>query len=152
MDQNALLVLTADVVAAHVSNNRVAIGDVGDLVKRVHDALAGLGEAPEDQEPQAKVPVVSIRASVKPDYIVCMECGKQQTMLKRHLAVVHSMSPTEYRRDYGLPNTYPMVAPNYSDRRRALAVSIGLGRKKAEPEATAAPKTRGRKPKADAGA
>lgn len=78
------------------------------------------------------MPVVSVRSSVKSDYIVCMECGSKQKMLKRHLQTAHSMLPDQYRQDYGLPRDYPMVAPNYSEQRRTLAHSIGLGRKKGE--------------------
>jgi predicted transcriptional regulator len=126
-EQNQLIELTADIVSAHVSNNTVAVGDVANLVQQVHQALTGLGQAPATPEPQKKEPAVSVRASVKPDYIVCMECGKRQRTLKRHLQSAHSMSPDQYRQDYGLPNTYPMVAPAYAERRRELAKAIGLG-------------------------
>jgi predicted transcriptional regulator len=136
MVQEKLIQLTADIVAAHVANNTVAVGDVGTLVQRVHGALAGLSElaAPEEQ---VKSPVVSVRASIKPDYLVCMKCGRKQKTLKRHLATAHGMTPAQYRKDYGLPDNYPMVAANYSEQRREMAKSIGLGRK-AEP-AEAAP-------------
>ena len=133
MERETVITLTADIVSAHVANNRVAVGDVGDLVQKVHAALAALSEDRAEEEPQAKVPVVSIRASVKPDFIVCMECGKKQKMLKRHLHTAHGMTPRQYREDYGLPHDYPMVAPNYSERRGELARAHGLGRKKAEP-------------------
>ena len=134
-DQSQLIELTADIVAAHVSNNNVAVGDVANLVQQVHQALSGLGEAPAEAEPQKKEPVVSVRASVKPDYIVCMECGKKHKTLNRHLQTAHGMSPTEYRKDYGLPDTYPMTAPNYSQQRQEMAKRIGLGRKRSEPAA-----------------
>jgi predicted transcriptional regulator len=133
VEDNQLITLTADIVSAHVSNNNVAVGDVANLVQRVHEALAGLGVAPAEQEPQKKEPVVSIRASVKPDFIVCMECGKRQKMLKRHLQTAHSMTPQQYRNDYALPDTYPMVAAEYATKRRDLALSIGLGRRKVDP-------------------
>jgi predicted transcriptional regulator len=126
-EQNQLIELTADIVSAHVSNNTVSLSDVARLVQQVHEALSGLGQAPAAPEPQKKEPVVSVRASVKPDYIVCMECGKRQRTLKRHLQSAHGMSPDQYRQDYGLPNTYPMVAPEYAERRRELAKAIGLG-------------------------
>jgi predicted transcriptional regulator len=145
MADEQLIILTADIVSAHVANNNVAVGDVTNLIQQVHDALAKLNEPQPAPEPEAKTPVVSVRSSVKPDYIVCMECGSKQKMLKRHLQTAHSMSPDQYRQDYGLPKEYPMVAPNYSEQRRTLAHSIGLGRKKAE---TAKPK-RGRKPKSE---
>jgi predicted transcriptional regulator len=129
MNKNELAELTADIVAAHVSNNSVAVNDVASLIKQVHDALSGL-EQGVAEEAQVKSPVVSVRASVKPDYIVCMECGRQQKMLKRHLQTAHAMTPSDYRRDYGLPDTYPMTAPNYSEQRKTLAKAAGLGRKR----------------------
>jgi predicted transcriptional regulator len=146
-DQAQLIELTADIVSAHVSNNSVAVGDVANLVQRVHEALAGLGAAPAEQGPQKKEPVVSVRASVKPDYIVCMECGKRQKTLKRHLQTAHGMTPQQYRSDYGLPDSYPMVAAEYASMRRDIAKAIGLGRKKAEAPAEA-PRRHSRKAKA----
>ena len=143
MKEDQLLELTADIVAAHVGNNNVSVNDVANLVAQVHGALAKLGE-PEEAQSEAKTPVVSIKASVKPDYIVCMECGKKQKTLKRHLQTAHGMTPDEYRKDYGLPASYPMVAAEYSEQRRGLANAIGLGRKKPESDAPPA-KTRGRK-------
>ena len=128
MDKEQLVNLTADIVAAHVANNTIAVGDVSNLVQQVYGALAGLGEdtaAPAEE----KTPVVSVKASVKPDYIVRMECGRKQKTLKRHLQTAHGVTPQQYREDYGLPRDYPMVAPNYSKRRSEMAQSIGLGRK-----------------------
>ena len=130
MENEQLVQLTADVVAAHVANNNVAVGDVGNLVQRVYEALAALEKPSQDGKKEEKTPIVSVRSSIKPDFIVCMECGAKQRMLKRHLMTAHSMTPDQYRSDYGLPREYPMVAPNYSEQRRALAHSIGLGRKK----------------------
>jgi predicted transcriptional regulator len=130
MENEQLVQLTADVVAAHVANNNVAVGDVGNLVQRVYEALAALEKPAQGAQKEEKTPVVSVRSSIKPDFIVCMECGAKQRMLKRHLMTAHSMTPEQYRSDYGLPREYPMVAPNYSEQRRALAHSIGLGRKK----------------------
>jgi predicted transcriptional regulator len=131
MADSALIELTADIVAAHVSNNTVAVGDVGNLVQQVHTALQGLQNgAPDEVGP--KIPVVSVRASVKPDYIVCMECGRKQKTLRRHLQTAHGMTPDQYRKDYGLPHEYPMVAPNYSETRRQMAKSIGLGQRKGD--------------------
>jgi predicted transcriptional regulator len=122
------ITLTADIVAAHVSNNSVAVSDLPILIANVHGALVGLGgPAPV---PQAKLePAVSIRASVKPDYIVCLDDGKKLKMLKRHLMTHYGITPDEYRAKWGLPADYPMVAPNYAEQRRNLAVKIGLGRK-----------------------
>jgi predicted transcriptional regulator len=124
-----LITLTADIVSAHVSNNSVAVNDLPQLIQNVHNALNGLGSKPE--EPQAKQePAVSIRSSVKPDYIVCLEDGKKLKMLKRHLMTHYQMTPDEYRQKWGLNADYPMVAPNYAEQRRSLAKKIGLGTKR----------------------
>ncbi len=125
--QDELLVtLTADIVAAHVSNNSVAVSDLGMLIANVHGALAGLsGEVPPPQVKQE--PAVSIRASIKPDYLVCLEDGKKLKMLKRHLITHYNMTPEDYRAKWNLPADYPMVAPNYAEQRRSLAKKIGLG-------------------------
>ena len=127
-DTNEMLVtLTADIVAAHVSNNSVAISDLAVLINNVHAALSGLGETPVVEE--ELVPAVSIRPSVKPDYIVCLEDGKKLKMLRRHLMTHYGMTPDDYRAKWGLPADYPMVAPNYAEKRRVLAKQIGLGTK-----------------------
>lgn len=123
-----LITLTADIVAAHVSNNPVTVADVPRLVTTVHAALKGLGSAqPEPDE--LLVPAVSVRSSVKRDHLVCLEDGKRMKMLKRHLMTEHGMTPGEYRARWGLSADYPMVAPEYAETRRDLAVKIGLGRK-----------------------
>ena len=122
------ITLTADIVAAHVSNNSVAVSDLPALITNVHNALAGLGGGSAVPETRAE-PAVSIRASVKPDYIVCLDDGKKLKMLKRHLMTHYGITPDEYRAKWGLPADYPMVAPNYAEQRRSLAVKIGLGRK-----------------------
>jgi predicted transcriptional regulator len=127
--EDTLLTLTADIVAAHVSNNSVAVNDLPNLIQNVHQALTGISSAPSDAE-QKPEPKVSIRSSVKPDYISCLECGKKQKMLKRHLMTNHEMSPAEYRQRWSLSSDYPMVAPNYAEQRRTLAKSIGLGTKR----------------------
>lgn len=126
-DQEMLVTLTADIVAAHVSNNSVAISDIPLVIRSVHEALAGLGnvDAPEVKQE----PAVSIRVSVKPDYIVCLEDGKKLKMLRRHLMTHYEMTPDDYRAKWNLPKDYPMVAPNYAEKRRALAKQIGLGTK-----------------------
>ena len=123
-----IITLTADIVAAHVSNNSVAVSDLPTLITNVHNALAGLGGGSPTPEVRAE-PAVSIRASVKPDYIVCLDDGKKLKMLKRHLMTHYGITPDEYRAKWGLPADYPMVAPNYAEQRRSLAVKIGLGRK-----------------------
>jgi predicted transcriptional regulator len=129
MEQQDLVSLTADIVAAHVANNHVAVSDLATLIQNVHGALTSLQQPATEPEPERKKALVSVRASVKPDHLVCMECGRKQKTLKRHLATAHGMSPDQYRADYGLPADYPMVAPQYAEQRRALAHAIGLGRK-----------------------
>ena len=126
---DTLLTLTADIVAAHVSNNMVAVNDLPNLIQNVHGALSTISGQSSGPEPKPE-PKVSIRASIKPDYIVCLEDGKKQKMLKRHLMTNHNMTPDEYRRKWGLAADYPMVAPNYAEQRRTLAKSIGLGTKR----------------------
>ncbi|WP_106640669.1 MucR family transcriptional regulator [Allosphingosinicella vermicomposti] len=124
--KETLITLTADIVSAHVSNNSVSVNDLPQLIQNVHAALAGLGSAAA--EPEVKqAPAVSVRASVKPDYIVCLEDGKKLKMLKRHLMTHYNMTSDEYRQKWGLPADYPMVAPNYAEQRRSLAKKIGLG-------------------------
>jgi predicted transcriptional regulator len=127
--EDTLLTLTADIVAAHVSNNSVAVNDLPNLIQNVHAALTGISGSTAAPEPKAE-PKVSIRSSIKPDAIACLECGKKQKMLKRHLMTNHQMTPAEYRQKWGLSPDYPMVAPNYADQRRTLAKSIGLGTKR----------------------
>jgi predicted transcriptional regulator len=126
--EDTLLTLTADIVAAHVSNNSVAVNDLPNLIQNVHGALSGItGKAAAEPKPEPKV---SIRSSIKPDYIVCLEDGKKLKMLKRHLMTHYSMTPDQYRQKWGLAADYPMVAPNYAEQRRALAKAIGLGTKR----------------------
>jgi len=161
LDSETLLALTADIVSAHVGNNSVGVGDLPALIVSVHAALSELG-APAVEEAPAKAPAVSVRASVRPDYLVCLEDGKKLKMLKRHLMTHYNLTPADYRAKWNLPADYPMVAPNYAEARRALAKAIGLGRKKAPTRAKAATKApaakvaaakapaRGRKPAASA--
>ena len=127
--EDMLMTLTADIVAAHVSNNSVAVNDLPTLIANVHAALTGISanrSAPE-AKPEPKVP---IRSSIKPDYIVCLEDGKKLKMLKRHLMTHYQLTPDQYRQKWGLNADYPMVAPNYAEQRRTLAKSIGLGTKR----------------------
>ena len=123
-----LITLTADIVAAHVSNNSVAVSDIPTLIANVHSALSGLG-SPAAPTLVKLEPAVSIRSSIKPDYIICLEDGKKLKMLKRHLMTSFGMTPDDYRAKWNLPADYPMVAPNYAETRRTLAKQIGLGRK-----------------------
>ena len=148
--ENTLITLTADIVAAHVSNNSVSVGDLPRLIENVFGALNGLGSeaAPVEEPATAAVP---IRSSIKPDYIVCLEDGKKRKMLKRHLMTNFGMTPEQYRAKWKLPADYPMVAPNYAEKRRTLAKSIGLGRKPGEKPSTATPRASRKPEPADAG-
>jgi len=122
-----LITLTSDIVTAHVANNNVNVTDVPSLISSVYTALAGLGhKIVEVARPE---PAVSIRASIRPEYLVCLEDGKKMKMLKRHLMTAYGMTPEAYRERWGLPADYPMVAPDYAEKRRELAKKIGLGRK-----------------------
>lgn len=123
---NELLSLTTEIVAAHVSNNTVAIADLPALIDQVYRTLSNVGAEPVSQVEKPQ-PAVPIKKSVTPDYIVCLEDGKKLKMLKRHLKTAYDMSPEEYRDRWGLPADYPMVAPNYAKQRSRLAKQIGLG-------------------------
>ncbi|MEP3051156.1 MAG: MucR family transcriptional regulator [Erythrobacter sp.] len=126
--KETLITLTSDIVAAHVSNNDVSVDNVPTLITNVFSALSGLGEDEEPEEVRPD-PAVSIRSSIKKDYIVCLDCGKKMKMLKRHLSTEHGLTPDEYRARWDLPADYPLVAPSYAETRRDLAKKIGLGRK-----------------------
>ncbi|NVE94227.1 MucR family transcriptional regulator [Altererythrobacter lutimaris] len=125
--KETLITLTSDIVAAHVSNNAIEVDEVPTLIGNVFNALANLGdnEGPAEARPE---PAVSVRASVKKDHIVCLDCGKKMKMLKRHLSTEHDMTPEQYRARWELSTDYPIVAPNYAETRRDLAKKIGLGR------------------------
>jgi predicted transcriptional regulator len=134
-DQNSdLLALTTEIVAAHVSNNTVAVGDLPQLINQVYNSLANIGDVPTApaERPQ---PAVPIKKSVHPDYIICLEDGKKLKMLKRHLKTAYNMSPEAYRERWGLTVDYPMVAPNYARQRSRLAKEIGLGTRARRPRA-----------------
>jgi predicted transcriptional regulator len=121
-----LLALTTEIVAAHVSNNTVAVGDLPVLINQVYNSLANIGTvtSASAERPQPAVPV---KKSVNADYIVCLEDGKKLKMLKRHLKTAYNMTPEAYRERWGLTADYPMVAPNYARQRSRLAKEIGLG-------------------------
>lgn len=125
---NDLLALTADIVSSHVSNNTVATSELGDLIGKVYGALSTLGTAPAAEVPEPQKPAVPIRKSVTPDFIICLEDGKQFKTLRRHLMTAYDMTPEEYKAKWGLPSDYPMVAPNYAATRAQLAKEIGLGK------------------------
>lgn len=119
---------TVSIVSAFLSNNILPAADVPGLISNVHRAVTELDNPTPAPEPQRE-PAVSIRASVKPDAITCLECGSKHKMLKRHLLTAHDMTADEYRARWNLPGDYPLVAPNYSAKRAELAKQIGLGRK-----------------------
>ncbi|MBT6095068.1 MAG: MucR family transcriptional regulator [Rhodospirillaceae bacterium] len=122
-----LLEFTTEIVAAHAGNNTVAPDDLPRLIQDVFKTLSGLGDAaPTQDRPK---PAVAIKKSVFPDYIICLEDGKELKMLKRHLKTAYNLTPEDYRERWGLPADYPMVAPNYAKHRSNLAKKIGLGTK-----------------------
>ena len=123
-----LLRWSAEIVAAYVAQNTVPAAQVPALIGSVHDALSNLGRAPVEREPEKRKPAVPISKSVQHDHIVCLEDGKKLKMLKRYLRSRYDLSPEEYRRRWGLPPEYPMVAPAYAARRSDFAKQIGLGR------------------------
>lgn len=131
-DRSQLLALTAEIVAAHVSNNRLDAAELPALIRQIYATLAGIGAEPggDAARPAADrpAPAVPVKKSVTPDYIVCLEDGRKLKMLKRHLMSHYKLTPEQYRERWGLPADYPMVAPNYAIRRQVLAKKIGLGK------------------------
>lgn len=134
MANSDLLTLTADIVAAHVSNNAISAADLPRAIATVYDSLAGLS-GPVAAVVEARAPAVAVKGSVKPDTIICLDCGARQKALKRHIGAAHALTPDQYRAKWNLPASYPMVAPNSTAARSEMAKRIGLGRK---PGATAA--------------
>jgi predicted transcriptional regulator len=127
--QRGLLRRSADIIAAYVAQNSLPAHDVGPLIQTVHTALSTIGQSPAETAPaERRRPAVPISRSVQDDHIVCLEDGKKLKMLKRYLRSRYDMSPEEYRRRWGLPPEYPMVAPAYAARRSDFAKQIGLGR------------------------
>jgi predicted transcriptional regulator len=122
-----LLSASAEIVAAYVAQNQLQPTAIPDLIRSVHGALLGLGgDRPVPTERPR--PAVPVGRSVQHDYIVCLEDGVRLKMLKRYLRSHYDMSPEEYRRRWGLPPEYPMVAPAYAERRSEFAKKIGLGK------------------------
>jgi len=121
-----VLGLTAQIVSAHVTKNTVPVEELPALIREVYKTLSSVGEAPAPTE--ALKPAVAVTKSVFPDHIICLEDGKQMTMLKRHLMTEHNLTVDQYRAKWGLPANYPMVAPNYAETRSSLAKKMGLGR------------------------
>ncbi len=128
MEQGNLIELTANIVSAYVSNNSIQSSDLPALISETHAALHQTLGGPAEPEPE---PAVSIKKSVTPDYIICLDDGKKFKSLKRHVRTYHDQTPEEYRETWGIPYDYQMVAPNYAKARSMLAKKIGLGRKPA---------------------
>ena len=147
LDQNEnanYVELAADIVSAYVSNNTVAISDLPDLVGQVHAALKRISTGEPEKVEERPTPAVPIKKSVTPDYIISLEDGQKFKSLKRHLRTKYNMTPDDYRKKWGLPADYPMVAPNYAASRSDLARKMGLGQKR-EAEEAPVKATRGRR-------
>jgi predicted transcriptional regulator len=139
LQSNDIIGYTAEIVSNFVANNTVAPEGLPKVIQDVYNAISNLGESKKPVAPPK--PAVDVKKSVFPDYLVCLEDGKRLSMLKRHLMASYQMTPDQYRAKWGLPSTYPMVAPKYADTRSRLAKESGLGRYKA----AAAPKRERRK-------
>jgi len=126
--EDELLRMTADVVAAYVSNNTLATAQLADVIHAVYNSLRGLEGQVVEAPAEPLKPAVPIRKSITPEYLVCLEDGKKLKMLKRHLRSTYNMTPDEYRVKWSLPPDYPMVAPKYAEQRSEFAKKIGLGR------------------------
>lgn len=129
-DTPNFLELTADIVSAYVSNNSVTANDLPGLIGEVHSALGRLVGKVEEAPVEVQKPAISVRKSITPDYIICLEDGKKFKSLKRHLRTQYNMTPEQYREKWGLPADYPMVAPNYAEARSKLAKEMGLGQQR----------------------
>jgi predicted transcriptional regulator len=152
--KSQLLELMAQIVAAHVGHNEVTPDTLPELMRSVHASLAGTQKPPAESAAEKQQPAVSVKKSVFPDFIICLEDGKKMKMLKRHIQTRYGLTPGQYREKWGLPHDYPMVARSYAEKRATLARKIGLGRKPkvAAPAPVPAPrKTAGRPRKAAAG-
>jgi MucR family transcriptional regulator, transcriptional regulator of exopolysaccharide biosynthesis len=134
-----LLSLTTEIVASFAGNNTLAVSDLPGLISSVFHALRAAGQGEAEKTAEALTPAVPVRKSVRPDFLICLEDGKKLKMLKRHLASRYNMTLEDYRRRWGLPKDYPMVAPAYSAQRSTLAMKIGLGRKPAAPASVPTP-------------
>jgi predicted transcriptional regulator len=122
--------LTAEIVSAYVSNNSVPAGDLSSLINQVHSALTRVSSGQGDMSSEPLKPAISVKKSITPEFIVCLEDGKKFKSLKRHLRTQYSMTPEQYREKWALPADYPMVAPNYAAARSQLAKQMGLGQQR----------------------
>lgn len=128
MNKETILTFVADIVSSHVSNNTIESNEIPKLIQETYAALTGLGKQVVAVEDKPE-PAVSARGSVRPDFVVCMDCGFKGKMLKRHLSTEHDLTPSQYRERWNLAPDHPLVAPNYAAQRKALAERNGLGRK-----------------------
>jgi predicted transcriptional regulator len=128
MSNLVLVDMTTKVVSAYVGNNPVASSQITEVIHTIYGALISLSSPTDEVAIEPQKPAVSIRKSITPDYIICLEDGKQLKMLKRHLRTTYDLSPEEYRAKWGLSADYPMVAPNYAKQRSEFAKKIGLGK------------------------
>jgi len=138
-EQTNVIEMAADIVAAYVGNNSVSPDQLPNLIQQVHTALKGVSTGVVEAPAAAQTPAVSVRKSIQPGHLICLEDGRKFKSLKRHLRTKYNLSPEEYRAKWGLPKTYPMVAPEYAAARSALAKSMGLGQGGRQPAATTKP-------------
>ncbi len=132
ISRDDVLRMAVDVVAAYLSNNQEAAGQIPEVIHSIFNSLTTLEAPPSEPLSEPQKPATPVRKSVTPDYIICLEDGKKLKMLKRHLRTTYNMTPEEYRAKWNLPADYPMVAPNYARQRSEFAKQIGLGRKARE--------------------
>jgi predicted transcriptional regulator len=142
LDRGKVLKLTSEIVAAYVSSNHIAPTELEVIIGLVAGSLAEVGARPEPP-PARTEPAVPVRRSLARDHLICLACGKKLKTLKRHLAVLHQLTPDGYRERFGLQSEYPMVAPSYAALRSELARRIGLGHKPVLAEPPGAPRRRG---------
>lgn len=147
LDDKDFLDRVTGIIAAYVSNNSISSAQLPELIATVHGALKGLGAPASDPDTEKLKPAISVRKSVTPDYLFCLEDGLRFKSLKRHLQTKFNLTPEEYRAKWGLPSDYPMVAPNYAATRSNLAKQMGFGQPRKKPSEP--PKRRGRKPKVE---
>ena len=134
-DKSEIIGMTTDIVAAYVGNNTVTAADLPNLIQSVFRSLSGVASGADAVEAAPKEPAVSLKRSITPDYLICLEDGRKFKSLKRHLRTKYNLSPEDYRAKWGLPKDYPMVAPNYAQARSDLAKQMGLGQGGRKPAA-----------------
>lgn len=126
-EKSEIIEMTADIVSAYVGNNSVPATDIPSLIQSIYQALSNVSTVADVVEVAPKEPAVSVKRSITPDFLICLEDGRKFKSLKRHLRTKYNLSPEEYRAKWGLAKDYPMVAPNYAQARSDLAKQMGLG-------------------------